>query len=622
MGIGAGEVALTAGTGALSSLVGGVRFLGTAIQNQVADFGLDASGRIKGIDRARAAFDAAVAGGTYQPRSEQGRRLTGAVMAPVEAWGEGSNIAGANVARRTGSPAAGAATNALLQLAPVTLGRAPVRNAVGRTAQVYSDAWAATTPEGRLVNPRPLLSEGTPDPYALPPPELTLPPPPPRPSAFPPPNPARAAARVEEAPIPRPVRAARATQRVARTLVEPLTRTGPEDAAMRLLARFGFKPDDFEGLTSQPTATGALRTLPEQVASPEGATAAARLMDTSRLDPDQYVSISARDAANNAARIDKLAELAGRGGARAQAEVLRQETTSPIYERALSVEINPAALPESQLAYLAALFERPAIKRALADGAENLRNEGIEGDARYSMRALHAAKVALDQRILKAPANPAETMSIASMRKAREALVRSIEQLSPEYATARQEFARLSQPINQMDLAGTILDRGTVATPSVAPNASTIPVLSAAQLGDLTAPRNQGKTITAAIGRSGARSFEDIMTPDQLQMLNAIVAEVQRKAAVEKAASGPGSATAQRLLSNNILQAMDIDNPSPAVTTAIDRISGLANMVTGSDMKLRAAVADLILNPGKARAAFERATPKRQAQRKANNPPQ
>lgn len=619
LGAGAGEAALTALTGAGAGLVGGVRFLGALAQNQFADPGFDRYGRIKGVDQARAMFDAAVQGGTYQPNTVPGQMTVNALSAPFALWGEGAGIAGRTVALRTGSPAAGAATNAVLNAVPVGATRRPVVSAGRQVATTYGRAWEATSPEARLVNPRPRRLEGDqPAQSALPPPnQQALPPP----GAFPPEPPAARAAREAEPAIPTPVQVVRNAQQVGRAIVEPLTRNGPEDAAVRLLARFGFKPEDFESLSSGATRTGALPTLPEQVGSVEGATAVSRLMDTIRMDPQQFAEINARDSANNQARVSTLASMAGRGGRRAAAEVARQETTSPIYERALSAEINPSNLEASQLAYMDALFDRPAIKRALADGQENLLNEGILDEPRYSLRALHAAKVALDTRISQAPRNPAETMSVASMTKARDAFVRLIEQLSPEYATARREYARLSQPINQMDIAGTILDRGTVATPSLANNGAVVDVLSPDKLRNLTAPRNQAATIKAATGRGGARSFEDVMTPDQLQMLDSIVAEVRRKAAVEKAANGPGSGTAQRLLSQNILNAMGIDNPSPLVATGIERVTRLANIVTDSDTKLRAAVADLILNPGKAKAAFERATPKRQAQRRANSPP-
>ena len=146
-------------------------------------------------------------------------------------------------------------------------------------------------------------------------------------------------------------------------------------------------------------------------------------------------------------------------------------------------------------------------------------------------------------------------------------------------------------------------------------------VLSNDKLRSLTAPRNQAATMKTATQRNVGQSFEDVMTPNQLRMLETIVNEVRRKAAVEKAANGPGSGTAQRLLAQNIMSAMGIDNPPPVVATGIERITRLADVVTQSDAKLRAAVAELILDPGRARSAFERATPKRQAQRRANNPP-
>lgn len=62
--------------------------------------------------------------GTYQPRSEVGKTLTGAAMYIPEKISEFSQTAGEGVASMTDSPTAGAVTQATIQAAPSLLGRA------------------------------------------------------------------------------------------------------------------------------------------------------------------------------------------------------------------------------------------------------------------------------------------------------------------------------------------------------------------------------------------------------------------------------------------------------------------------------------------------------------------
>lgn len=60
---------------------------------------------------------------SYEPKTKIGQGITTAVSYPFQKLAEAGDVAGEKTAEKTGSPAAGAATNALLQSVPIVLGK-------------------------------------------------------------------------------------------------------------------------------------------------------------------------------------------------------------------------------------------------------------------------------------------------------------------------------------------------------------------------------------------------------------------------------------------------------------------------------------------------------------------
>src|SRR5690606_6590914 len=58
---------------------------------------------------------------SYQPRTQVGQGMTGAVAYPFEKLAQGADVIGGGVARVTGSPALGATVNTAIQAAPALL---------------------------------------------------------------------------------------------------------------------------------------------------------------------------------------------------------------------------------------------------------------------------------------------------------------------------------------------------------------------------------------------------------------------------------------------------------------------------------------------------------------------
>jgi hypothetical protein len=394
-----------------------------------------------------------------------------------------------------------------------------------------------------------------------------------------------------------------------RGVMEPFTEGGRQAIAGRTLQRFGVAADDLRGLTSTPTVTGARTTLAEQITRPEGAAAAARLQDAVRtLDPEIAARMTAREVENNAARVNALRALAGVDGGREFAVANRAGTAGPMYQEAFNVAADARPLTAEQTRAMRQLMRAPAIKEAAAAARANAANAGGNvgaSNASGSVAGLHQMKLALDDMIAKAEnkTTGAAANTAAGLRDAQRRLVGFIESISPEYANARGVYAQMSRPVNQMDVAGEVLRRGTSSTsdlagyPRLMPNALT------------GALRDEGALMQRATGRRVGNALSDLLDPPQEAMLRAVAGEVDRGAAVARAANGPGSATAQRLASNNLLQQIGLPEnmtDNAFVQTLMRPVQFGAQM---AEPRIQQLLLEVIQNPGQAAAVMARATP-------------
>lgn len=406
-----------------------------------------------------------------------------------------------------------------------------------------------------------------------------------------------------------------------KALVEPFTDAGRTRIAGRMIQRFADDPNSIATATNSPTITGALPTLAEQT----GDAGLARLQDSLRsVDPQINNQIAARLSDNNAARVGKLQDLAGIDGARDFAVANRAGTAQPMYEDAFAVKptmpnnsygasattLPPGAqsLTADQVSKMQSLLGRPAIQDAMAAAQSNAANRGANvaaTEAPGSIEGMHQMKLAMDDAISKLQnGTSAQVNKAAGIKSAQKDLVSLMESISPEYANARGVYRDMSQPINQMDIASNLLQRGASKTTDLAGN----PLLHRNAL--MSALSDEPALIQRATGRNLGGSLSDVMEPGQLNMLRAIANETDRAGAVATAGNGPGSATAQRMASQNILRQIIGPTGLPASWAE----SALANTVVGkpfnllyggvAEPRIQQALAQAVLNPDQARAAL------------------
>lgn len=404
-------------------------------------------------------------------------------------------------------------------------------------------------------------------------------------------------------------RALAAGAKGAKALVEPFTDKGRQAIAGRTLDRFGVQAGDLAGVSNTPTITGAVPTMAERIARPEGAAGAARLQDSIRsLDPEIANKFVAREVENNAARVGTLRALSGEGGARDFVEAMRNGTAKEQYGKAFATKMDMSTMSAAEKGEVTKLMQTPAIRDAIKAAKEIAGNSGLSlKNPNGSVEGLHLTKLAMDDAI-EAASKGGSAVAVnkaMSIKTARDRLVTFIERMAPDYAEARATYAGMSKPLNQMDVADALFRKGTSATSDLGGTPRLMPDKFVNLL------KNEEATVKGATGRDLGK-LSQVLDPDQFSKVMAVGQELDKGAAVARAANGPGSATAQRLASQNVLR--QILGPtglpeswaeSTLLNTAMRPVQFAYNGV--AEPKIQAVLADLLLDPTKAQAALQAA---------------
>lgn len=393
----------------------------------------------------------------------------------------------------------------------------------------------------------------------------------------------------------------------AKALVEPFTAGGRQKIAGRVIQRFADDPAAVAAAKGGKTVTGAVPTIAEET----GDAGMARLQDAVRsVDPQIAGKIDARLADNNAARVAALRNLTGSDGGRDFAVEMRKGVTKPMYDAATSLGIDMETLSAAQKGEVTKLMQMPAVRDALSAARENASNHGMAIGNDGSIAGLHQAKMAMDDtlRDLKNQGLGDSNKALA-IKAAKDRLVTFIDSMTGgAYGEARQTFAEMSKPINQMDVVQAILNKGTSATSDLAGNPRLMPN---ALTSIVKTPQAEQTLIRQATGgKASANSLAELLTPEQNNIVNAVINEVDRSGAVARAGNGPGSATAQRMAAQNVLSRLVGPTGLPSSWAE----SAIANTVVGKPLnllyggiaepKIQQALAEAVLDPVLARQAL------------------
>lgn len=250
--------------------------------------------------------------------------------------------------------------------------------------------------------------------------------------------------------------------------------------------------------------------------------------------PETTNAVSAQMTAQNAARVGVLDEMAGRtSGARDFFGAARDATANQMYANARANGLRP--LTQQQAATVGDLMQRPAMQDALATARRLAANEGLAlDDPAGSVAGLDYVRRALADQVAGAQGNERRILEGIMQR-----LTGVMDRISPDLRVARETFAGMSRPLNQMDVAQELVER------AVRPGKGTLPLESYARaLNDRTAAR--------ATGFDGA-TLANTMSPAQNNQLQSILLDLRRAEAAQNVGRGPGSDTVQKLAYTNML---------------------------------------------------------------------
>jgi hypothetical protein len=352
----------------------------------------------------------------------------------------------------------------------------------------------------------------------------------------------------------------------AKGLVEPLYEQGQQ----RILGRFlretagGESAKAMRNLrAAQPLVAGSMPTAAEVAGVPS---LAALQRTAVGISPASTNLVAARQQAQIEARANALRNIAPESRVSKYTD-LRERVADDLYTDAIKPidlgQITPKLTKE-----ISSLTKTPAIKEAMSQAQVNAANKGMDiADPAGSMRGLHETKMALDGQIktvkakLERDAAGATSAELDGLNAAKTRLLGFIEQISPEYKTARLTYERLSKPVDQLESIAKL------AKKSISPENEKIFVSRFSN--DLQKVIDEGK-----------------LSERQLARLNLIKEDLARSKFAQEAGKGVGSDTVQKLAYSNMMQTAGI--PTALTGSATSGVLGNVASRTGDVLYGRA----------------------------------
>jgi hypothetical protein len=234
----------------------------------------------------------------------------------------------------------------------------------------------------------------------------------------------------------------------------------------------------------------------------------------------------------------------------------------------------------------------------MVEARKNALNRGEDIlDPKGSLRGLHKTKIALDDKIADVKANlerngKATSDELDGLNAAKNRLLGFIENVSPEYKTARQTYARLSKPVEQLEAIQKLAE-STV-------NPKNREIYAAKFFNQLESLKKQGN-----------------LSDRQIQRLDAIADDLRILDSGQNAGRGGGSDTVQKLAYSNFVKQAGIPSlvqNSPSGQFLGNVAGRVGDAVYGDvNRRLTSKLAETLMSPSQAATLMEGAgiVPKR-----------
>lgn len=398
-----------------------------------------------------------------------------------------------------------------------------------------------------------------------------------------------------------------AVGRAVRAVVEPLSQTGRENIAGRTLnAAAG---DDAAAAAARlaaakPLIPGSLPTA-GQVAENGGIAALERTY--AKTNPADFATRGMEQAA---ARNAALRSIAQDQPAMASAVAAREGAAAPLYDQA------KAALYPLD-GRLQTLLQQPNMQKALAKAEELAANNGrsfsfnVESHAPFSGvgipktqstqitgQGLQDLKMAVDA-MLSDPTSGFAGKAGDALRSQRGQLLNWMEDVNPAFKAARTTFRDMSAPINQMQIGSELMDK-------LAPALSDYGALGKETAAKYAQALRDAPALAKNATKFPGAKLEDIMSPQQMELINNVAKDLARKSNAQELGRGVGSDTTQGLAMSNIAER----SGAPGVVNTLLNLPGVNRVAkfaySGPDEQIQTAIARALLDPAQAAALMTR----------------
>ena len=393
------------------------------------------------------------------------------------------------------------------------------------------------------------------------------------------------------------VKAAGGTINGLRNLLSRSGLTNAERRAGEIILRESTNPS---GLTFEESAVpGVQRTLGESTQDP-GLMALENTMRSRNRGAFDPI-----DQSNNAARVQKLQQIAGTDADMAAAIEARESASSGLRdtafkegETAAEQARQQAALMMGQDSGIKSLREqvssmassasgRPSVQSAVKDVDRALKNAGDSVGGLYQVRQyigdLMEGKAGNDKSYAKAATR--ELMQI------RDALDDQLASRAPSFPEYLQAYRNASKPINRMEVGREVIDTAGGVIPDLLGNPTLTPA------GVMKATTDLDAISAKATGFKKSKA-SDILTPDDIASIKAIQDDMIRQAARLKPAVA-GSPTFERQAIGDRLVKESVLGKSPVVGKFFEHYEKVADDI------LNEKLAFLIANPKHARRVID-----------------
>jgi len=218
--------------------------------------------------------------------------------------------------------------------------------------------------------------------------------------------------------------------------------------------------------------------------------------------------------------------------------------------------------------------------------------------AQYPGSSLHAMKMAFDDLIKNPERFGIGAAEVGAIKGTRAQFLNWVEDKAPAYKTARETFAAQSKPINQMEV-GQFLE-GKLK-PALGEETARLRAS-----GFATALENAPGTIKRATGESRFQTLSEVLTPEQIKIVEDVRADLARARQAEaQAAAARGAGPDVNLMGTEVMGSVRAPNFINIVTTVANDL--LRRMQGKLDQKLAIELAAEMLDPAAAAKALEKA---------------